>query len=119
MDSSKAASEITWGHRFYDEQVVLLQENKTDELIKRHYHSDAVLVTFQGVVRGEAALKQHFRKYMKKLGQLTVLSLDQFAETENTIFFEATVVTALGKAQVYDAFVLRDGRASHHFTGIK
>jgi hypothetical protein len=119
MDSSKAASETTWGRRFFDEQMALLQENKTDELIKRHYHSDAVLVTFQGVVRGQEGLKQHFRKYMKKLGQLTLVSLDQFAETEDTIFFEATVMTALGKAQVYDAFVLRDGRASHHFTGIK
>jgi hypothetical protein len=119
MDSSKAASETTWGRRFFDEQIALLQENKTDELIERHYHTDAVLVTFQGVVRGQQALKQHFQKYMNKLGQLTVLSLDQFAETEDTIFFEATVRTALGKAEVYDAFVLRDGRASHHFTGIK
>ncbi len=103
MDSGSSQREITWGHRFYDEQIVLLQENKTDELMERHYHSDAVLVTFQGAVRGEEALKQHFRKYMKKLGQLTVLSLDRFAETEDTIFFEATVMTALGKAQVYDA----------------
>ena len=72
MDSGSSQREITWGHRFDDEQIVLLQENKTDELMERHYHSDAVLVTFQGAVRGEEALKQHFRKYMKKLGQLTV-----------------------------------------------
>jgi SnoaL-like protein len=119
MDSSKAASETTWGRRFFDEQIALLQEMKTDELIERHYHSDAVLVSFQGVVRGQEALKHHFRKYMKKLGQLSVLSLDQFVETEDGIFLEASVVTALGKAQVYDAFVVRDGRISHHFTGIK
>jgi hypothetical protein len=119
MDSSSAASEITWGRRFYDEQIALLQENKTDELIERHYHSDAVLVTFQGVVRGQEALKQHFRKYMNKLGRIAVLSLDQFVETEDSMFFEATVMSALGKAQVYDAFVVRDGKASHHFTGIK
>jgi hypothetical protein len=119
MDSSNAARETTWGRRFFEEQIALLQEMKTDELIERHYHSDAVLVAFQGVVRGQEALKQHFREYMNKLSQLTVLSLDHYVETEDSIFLEATVVTALGKAKVYDAFVLRDARISRHFTGIK
>jgi SnoaL-like domain len=118
MDSSRA-SETTGGRRFYDEQIALLQQNNTDELIERHYHSDAVLVTFQGIVRGQEALRQHFRSYMAKLGKLTVRSLDQFAETEDSLFFEATVETALGIARVYDAFVLKRGRATHHFTGLK
>jgi hypothetical protein len=48
-----------------------------------------------------------------------VLSLDQFVETEDTIFFEATVRTAMGQVKVYDAFVLSDGKATHHFTGVK
>jgi SnoaL-like protein len=119
MDSSRAACETNSGRRFYDEQIALLQQNNTDELIEHHYHGDAVLVTFQGVVRGEEALKRHFRSYMAKLGKLTVRSLDQFAETEDSLFFEATVETALGVARVYDAFVLKQGKATHHFTGLK
>jgi hypothetical protein len=119
MDSSRAASETSWGRRFYDEQIALLQQNNADELIERHYHSDAVLGTFQGIVRGQEALRQHFRGYMAKLGKLTVRSLDQFAETEDSLFFEAAVETALGVARVYDAFVLKQGRATHHFTGLK
>ena len=55
--------------------------------------------------------------FQRSWGRL--LSVDQFAETEDTLFFEASVSTSLGKARVYDAFVLRDGKVTHHFTGIK
>jgi len=53
------------------------------------------------------------------MGRLEVLSLDQFIETEDSVFFDATVRTALGQAIVYDAFVLRNGKATHNFTGTK
>jgi hypothetical protein len=119
MDSDSVMTQHGWGHRFFDEQIALLEQDRTDELIERHYQPDAVLVSFQGVVRGHEALRRHFRCYMQKLGKLTVLSLDQFAETEDTLFFEASVSTSLGEARVYDAFVLRDGKVTHHFTGIK
>jgi hypothetical protein len=48
-----------------------------------------------------------------------LLSFDQFAETEDALFFEASVSTFLGEARVYDAVVLRDGKVTHHLTGIK
>jgi hypothetical protein len=53
------------------------------------------------------------------LGYIDIKSTDKFTETEDTIFFEATVETRLGVAQVYDAFVLKNGKATHHFTGMK
>jgi hypothetical protein len=54
------------------------------------------------------------------LGGIELKSTDKYTETDDTIFFEATVVTgAFGEAKVYDAFVLRDGKATHHFTGVK
>ena len=109
----------TTGRRFYDEQIALLRQGSTDELIDQHYQQDAVLIAFAKIVQGHAALKEHFRAYLKMLGTVEVLSLDQFVETEDTIFFEATVRTAMGQAKVYDAFVLSDGKATHHFTGVK
>ena|SRR5438045_9697630 len=109
----------TSGRRFYDDQIALLIQANSDELIDRHYHEDAVLVSTGKAVRGRDALKQHFRGYLQMLGKLEILSLDAFIETEDTILFEATVRTALGVAKVYDAFVMRDGKATHHFTGVK
>jgi hypothetical protein len=109
----------TPGRRFYKDQIALLRPDTTDELIDRHYQQDAVLISFEKVVQGHAALKEHFHAYLKMLGTVEVLSLDQFIETEDTIFVEATVRTAMGQAKVYDAFVLSGGKATHHFTGVK
>jgi hypothetical protein len=53
------------------------------------------------------------------LGDLKVTSTDKFRETDDTIFFEAHVVTTLGPAVVFDGLVLRDGKISYHFTGVK
>jgi ketosteroid isomerase-like protein len=108
----------TSGQEFYNEQIALLQPGKTDELIDRHYHDDAVLVSFARVIRGRDALQEYFRGYMQLLQRLEILSLDQFVETGDSILFEATVRTALGDSRVFDAFVLRDGKATHHFTGV-
>ena len=45
-------------------------------------------------------------------------STDKYTETEDTIFLEATVSTDLGRTRVFDAFVLKGGKASYHFTGV-
>jgi hypothetical protein len=110
---------VTPGRKFCEEQISLLQKQRADELIDSHYADAAVRASFRKVARGRRALKEYFRGYVLMLGNFEVLSLDQFAETGDTIFFEATARTAVGQAKVYDAFVLRDGKATHHFTGTK
>ena len=107
----------TPGKQFYEDQIALLQSGRTDELVEQHYQPDAVLISFENVVRGRAALRDFFRQYRVKLGDFSVVSLDRFIETDDGIFFEATVSSAYGKVQVYDAFALRGGKATHHFAG--
>jgi hypothetical protein len=109
----------TPGRRFFDEQLSLLQQGKTDELIDRHYDPNAVLISTANVVRGQDALKVHFRAYVAMLAKVEVLSLDAFFETDEGILLEATMQTALGEAKVYDAFVLKNGKVTHHFTGVR
>jgi hypothetical protein len=99
MTTAERKTVETPGRRFYDEQIALLRQDSTDELVDRHYRHDAVLIAFAKVVQGHAALKEHFRAYLKMLGTVEVLSLDQFVETDDTIFFEATVRTAMGKSR--------------------
>jgi len=53
------------------------------------------------------------------LGYIKLVSTDKFTETEDSIYFEATVETKLGVVRVYDVFLLNDGKATHHFTGLK
>jgi len=106
------------GRQFYERQLAYLQAGDVEGLIDQHYHDDALLVGFDVTVRGRDALKEYFRRYLRQLGHLEVVSTDKFVETGDAIFLEATMRTALGVARVYDAFVLRDGKISYHFAGV-
>lgn len=105
------------GRTFYEQQVRHLESFDVDGLVDQ-YHEDAVLVGFDFMVNGREALREHFDAYLQRLGSLRLISTDRFTETEDSIFFEATIETNLGEARVYDVFILRDGRATHQFTGV-
>ncbi len=110
-------SELTVGQDFYQQQVAALEAQDVDALVAQ-YHEDAVMVGFDFTARGHAAIREHLTGYLAKLGSLKLVSTDRFAETEDSIFFEATVHTPLAEAKVYDVFLLRDGRATHQWTGV-
>jgi hypothetical protein len=40
------------GAKFHEEQLSVLEQNKTGELIDSHYYEDVALVSFQKSVRG-------------------------------------------------------------------
>ena len=108
---------MTAGQRFYQEQVAALEAHDIDGLMQQ-YHDDAVLIGFDFTIKGRQALRDHFVSYLARLGSLKLVSTDRFTETEDSIFFEATIHTTLAEARVYDAFMLRDGKATHQFTGV-
>ncbi len=109
---------VTPGRVFYDRHIQFLVDKDVDGLVETSYARDAELVTFQTVINGREALRRYFRDYIEMLGDIVVESTDRFAETEDAILFEATVRSKLGRARVYDAWVLSDGRITHHFTGV-
>jgi hypothetical protein len=111
---------MTIGKQFYERQIALLEANDVDGLIPAQYAEDAVIVSFDFQHRGHEALHRHFKNYMAQLGYIKLQTTDKFAETDDSIFFEATVNTAHGVAQVYDVFMLNaEGKATHHFTGLR
>lgn len=108
----------TPGRQFYDRQVACLEAGDIPRLIAEQYHADATLVGFDTTVQGHAALFAHFTNYMAQVGQIKLKSTDRFTETDDAIFFEATILTAHGEARVYNVFMLKDNKATHHFTGL-
>lgn len=110
---------VTPGRRFYEEQLNYLFAKDVDGLIDNHYNEDAILVSVDFVVKGRDALKVHFRNYLAMLGNLELKSTDKFNETDNSAILEASVVSNLGPAKVYDAWIIENGKISYHFTGIK
>jgi hypothetical protein len=103
---------------FYDRQIEFLANNDIDGLISNQYNTDAELVSFQNHIVGDPALREYFRGYVAGLGYIKLVSTDKYTETDNALFFEATVETAGGIARVYDVMILRDGKIAQHFTGL-
>ena len=109
--------ELPPGKAFYQRQIAALEASDLDALMTQ-YHPDATMVGFDFTVKGHAAIRKHLEGYLERLGTLKLKSTDKFTETEDAIFFEATTTSILGEARVYDVFLLRDGKATHHFTGL-
>lgn len=108
----------TMGKTFYDRQIKYLEAQDVDGLIDNQYHPNAKIISFDFVKQGHDDLRSHFKDYLAHLGKIELKSTDKFVETEESIFFEATVITGGGEARVYDVFILEDGKATHHFTGL-
>jgi len=109
--------ERTPGRAFYQRQIAALEAHDLDTLMTQ-YHPDASMIGFDFIVKGHTAIKKHFEGYLERLGTLKLKSTDKFTETGDSIFFEATITTDLDEARVYDVFMLRDGKATHHFSGV-
>lgn len=112
MDAIDAA------RQFVNDQVSLLQRRDVTGLLEQHYHADALLMTPQATIRGHDELRTYFTRYVEALRDFTVDAIDQLNSTADAILIEATVTSTAGRARVYDAFVLRDGRITHHFAGV-
>jgi carbon-monoxide dehydrogenase small subunit len=109
----------TPGKQLYQRQVNYLLAGDADGMVDNNYHDDAIVVAHEFVVKGREALKAHFREYLKWVRIQEVKSTDKFTETDNTIFFEATVRSNHGVVKVFDIWVLNDGKIQYHFTGVR
>lgn len=104
---------------FFERQVDYLVRKDVDGLVDQQYSEDAVLLSLEFAVRGREALRSYYHGYMQRLGYLKVLAINQYNETDDGLIFDATVETQLGIRNVYNAFVIRGGKAVYHFTGVK
>jgi aerobic carbon-monoxide dehydrogenase small subunit len=105
--------------RFYERHVEALLAKDVDRLVAGSYHADARLVSARAVVTGHDALREHFRELLSWMTFERVESTDAFVETGDTVMWEATVPSNVGRVRVFDAFVLDEGKARYHFTGVK
>ena len=103
------------GKDFYKEQLVLMSSGDIDALLDRHYHEDAVMITFDGIRHGREELKKYYVDTLKIMGQITYQKTEYFAETEDVIIFKA-VITSEGRGTVHadDGFYLKDGKIYRH-----
>jgi hypothetical protein len=86
-----------------------------DGLLEKHYHEDAVMVTFDGIRRGREELKKYYVDTLKLMGNITYLATEYFAEIEDVVIFKA-VITSEGRGTVHadNAFYMKDGKIFRH-----
>lgn len=103
------------GRDFYREQLGFLGQNDIEGLLREHYHPEAVMVTFDGIRRGHAELRHYFQTTLASMGQITALTTQYFAETEDTIIFKASITDSKrGTVQADNALCLKDGLIHRH-----
>jgi hypothetical protein len=97
--------------------MAYIYAGKIDQMIDDQYAQDAVLISpFDAlktppphIIRGNQALKEFFHIYMEYQGSIQVEKLYDFAETEDSIFFQAIFTSKTGRWVVGDAWHMRGG----------
>lgn len=115
---------LTPGRKFFDEHMAYIYGGDIDGLIDNQYTQDAVLISPFDVlssppphiVRGNSALKDFFRTYTGWQGSIKVEELYDFAETEDSIFFQAIFTSDTGRWVVGDAWHMTDGKIGTHYS---
>ncbi len=111
--------------QFFDEHLEYIFAGDIEGMIRETYTEDAVLISpFDiyeetsppHIVRGHDELIQFFNDYMAWQGAINVESIDQFAGTNESIFFQATFTSNTGRWVVGDAWHLEDGKIAVHYS---
>jgi hypothetical protein len=95
-----------------------------DGMIDKQYTHDAVLISPFDVldtppphiIQGNQALKDFFRTYTAWQGSINVEDLYDFAETDNSIFFQAVFTSNTGRWVVGDAWHMTAGKIDTHYS---
>lgn len=99
----------------FDRQLRLIAAGELEALVAQ-YHEDALLLRFDRVVAGPAALREH---YAALLATAPAIEVTQAIEAHDVLSYQATV-TAGDEEPVrqYGVLVLRGERIAHHVTGL-
>src|SRR5258708_31069977 len=114
-------TDLTPGRAFFERHHHYLMSGDVDGLIAHSYHPDAVLIRFNVIVHGHGELIPYYRDYVKNVlgGRLDIKSVDNFTETADSIFYEGTALTSTEELRTYNVLIMRDGKITHHFSGIR
>ena len=106
--------------KWYLRHVQFFKDKDVDGLLASDYTDDARLMSYDFDLQGKDQLKFAFTQYLDTIGDFTLDSTEQFHMTPTAVILEATLTTEkAGIRRVWDVFLLRDGKISHHFTGLR
>lgn len=103
----------------YDGLLRSMAQGDAEALVAGHFHDDAVLTTFEGIHAGRDALIAFFRRYLADDGDLSLVATERFVERGDAFYTESLLRSPAGALHAYNAYVVRDGKITHQFAGVK
>jgi aerobic carbon-monoxide dehydrogenase small subunit len=103
----------------YDGLLRSMARGDADALVAGHFHEDAVLTTFEGIHAGRDALVAFFRGYLAAHPDHEVVATERFVERGDAFYTETLLRSPGGALHAYNAYVVRDGKITHQFAGVK
>jgi pSer/pThr/pTyr-binding forkhead associated (FHA) protein len=108
-------TELSPGRSFHQRYLAHLQDGNLEGLLSQ-YEPDATLLSIDRGITGTDGIGQFFRQYFGGLGRLKAKPTGKYVEGQDSILCETRLETPDSVALIQDVFVLRDGKATHHFT---
>ncbi len=114
----------TPGKTFLETLMDYIGANDVEGMIDDQYTEDAVLISpFDildtpppHIVRGNAALKEFFKKYLAWQGSIDVESFYNVVERDDSICFHAIFTSHTGRWVVGDDWYMKDGKIHRHYS---
>lgn len=103
-------------HPIFARHEECLRTQDIDALMET-YHTDAVVVRFQGILNGIDEIRATFSKYLGLSAE--TVELLEYAQSEDTIMVRA-IMKVRGETEIgFGTYVLRDGKIWRHSAGIE
>jgi hypothetical protein len=113
----------TPGREFFDQHMAYINTRDLDGLVRNQYSENAVLITpFDildkpppHIIQAGPALIDFFVKWLDYHGAMTIDSLYDFAELDDTISFQALMTSQTGKWVLGEAWHLAGDKIDRHY----
>ncbi len=114
---------MTPGRQFFDQHMSYLNTRELDLLVRTQYSENAVLITPYDIldvppphiIPAGPALIDFFAKWLDYHGSMTIDSLYDFAELDDTISFQALMTSQTGKWVLGEAWHLAGDKIDRHY----
>jgi hypothetical protein len=111
------------GQKFFQEHMGYLMSGDLEGLLKNQYTEDAILITpFDildvpppHIIHAGPVMVDFFRKWLDYHGEMTIDSLYDFAELDDSISFQALITSQTGKWVLGEAWHLDGGKIDRHY----
>jgi hypothetical protein len=111
------------GQAFFERHMAYIKANDVEGMVRETYTEDAILFNAfpyldtppPNIIQGHSALVNAYNQYVAYTGEISVLSLYNFLDTDDAISFQATLKTAnAGTWAAGDCWLMREGKIYHH-----